>query len=385
MLSEEDFKELSKDSFIPYFEQIDDSRDPLRIFFSMREVLFLVVCSVLSGYESNRGIEDFGLLKLEWLRNFFPYEKGIPSHYTIGNVIGLIDKKAFETCFLQWAESQFGIKDWQVHIDGKRISSSVDKRLQGKKKKEGGRRANLIVNAYVSASRAVIAQVDVSTSEDEKEGARELIEQLDLKGKTITGDGNFCTKDLLKRIKKEKGEYLMTLKKNQPTLFSICESCFADIPQNHPIYQTKENAHGRYEHRIYQALSTDLLDYPKFKEYSGLKYFIKVVRKRTEKRKKKTTEDTHYYMTSSTRPLESLASLIRNHWSVENSLHWVLDVEFKEDDCRKRTGNQASNFSVIRKIALNLINKHRGKKAIMAMRMACAVSDEIRKNVLGFL
>lgn len=385
MLSEKHFEKVNKDTFIPHFSKINDPRSPLRILYPMQEILFLVVSSVLSGYESNHAIENFGELKLDWLRQYFPFKHGIPTHETIGNVIGMLNKKAFEKSFSQWVEEQFGIPGWQVHIDGKRISGSVDKMKQDKKPNQGGRSAEFIVNAYASQSKVVIAQANVTESGDEKEGAIRLIEQLDLKNKTLTGDSNFCTKEILKLIKSNGGDYMMTLKKNQPTLYKICEKYFEEYPDKQAMHETQDNDHGRFEYRYYHTLSTEELDHPKFKEYSGLKWMIKVVRLRTERRKKRMTTDTHYYISSSGKAIADLASLIRNHWSIENGLHWVLDVEFKEDDSRKRTGNQASNFSVIRKLALNLINKHRGKKTIKAWRMACAVSDNVRANTLGLL
>jgi len=384
MLSETYYEKISKTTFIPHFNQLNDSRSPLRVLYPMSEVLFLVVSSVLSGYESNRGIEHFGELKLEWLRQYFPYKYGIPTHETIGNIIGLVDKKAFESCFRNWVEAQFGVTDWQLHIDGKRISGSVDKRLQDKKAEQGGRCAELIVNAYASESKVVIAQANVTDSGDEKEGAIRLINQLNLRDKTLTGDGNFCTKEILRLIKAKRGDYMMSLKKNQPKLYNLCNDCFDQNTDKHAKHKTEDNDHGRFEYRYYYSFPTKHLDHPKIKEYSGLEYFIKVLRMRVERRSAKITQDVHYYMSSSKRPIADLASLIRNHWSIENGLHWVLDVEFKEDDSRKRTGNQASNFSIIRKMALNLINKQRGKKAIKAWRMSCAVSDKIRAHTLGF-
>ena len=381
-------KEQNKSNRIPftsYFDEVEDPRDPIRTLYPLQEVLFLAISSVLSGYESNRNIEEFGQLKLDWLRQFFPYAHGIPTHETIGTVIGLIDKKVFENCFNQWVQDRYGLPSGMIHIDGKRIRSSVDKMLQDKKPSEGGRSAELLVNAYASDTKVVLAQANVSDSGDEKQGAERLIEQLHLKGTTLTGDGNFCTKELLKRIRAKGGDYLMALKKNQPTLYTICNQYFEEYPLNQTHHQTQDNAHGRYEYRYYQALSTALFDVKKFTEYSGLQQLIKVTRTRIERRKEKATTQTHYYITSSKKPIEALAKIVRGHWNIENQLHWVLDVVFKEDESRKRTGNQASNFSVIRKAVLNMVNQYKGKKSIKAWRMACAISDKNREITLGFL
>lgn len=377
-------KNSDKDTFISHFSEIVDTRDPIRKRYPLTEVLFLVVSSVLSGYESNRNIEEFGYLKLDWLRQYFDYTNGIPTHETIGNVIGMIDKKVFESCFSQWVSTQYGIDHELVHIDGKRISSSVDKMLQDKKPEQGGSSAELLLNAYASEKNVVVAQINVTDSGDEKQGAKQLIEQLDLKGKTITGDGNFCTKEILKHIKKNGGDYMMTLKRNQPKLYKICEQLFDEYPADQSTHKTADNDHGRYEYRTYVSLSTQLFDIKKFEEYEGICQLVKVNRHRIERRNNKRSRDVHYYVTSSAKEVKDLAVMIRSHWSVENNLHWVLDVEFEEDASRKRSGNQASNFSLIRKIALNLINQHRGRKSIKGWRMACAVSDKTRENTLGF-
>ncbi len=353
----------------------------------MPEVLFLVVSSVISGYEDNRAIEDFGRMKLDWLRQYFPYQNGIPTHGTIGNILGIINTQYFEKAFQQWVKLAFGIESTSLlHIDGKRISGSVDKELQDLPADQGGKSASLIVNAYASDTKIVIAQADVSQSGDEKEGAKRLIEQLHLKDTIITGDGNYCSKDLLHRIRKKKGHYLMALKGNHPILKELSEQLFDDVRVDKMPHYTDEQGHGRLEQRTYHAIRIDQFKHDKIKEYPGLCKIIRVRRQREVVRKKQAqrSDTVHYYMTSSDKPVAELATAIRKHWQVENNLHWVLDVEFKEDDSRKRTGNQAANFSLIRKIALNMIERHRIKKSIKATRMACALSDEKRQLILGF-
>lgn len=377
---------LEKSHFIKCFNKLEDKRNQVRIRYPMQEVLFLVICSVVSGYESNRSIEEFGKLKQTWLRKYFPFTHGIPYHETIGNIIGLIDKQLFESAFIDWVGLQYGIDAEQlIHIDGKRIIGSADKRLQDKKAKDGGKNAELILNAYASTNNTVVAQINVSESGDEQEGAKRLIDQLHLKGNTITGDGNFCIKDILSRIVKKGGNYVMTLKRNNPILYGLTERAFEEQSNSAALFQTQDKGHGREEMRTYQSLKIDeLFADKKFAEYSGLSQLIKVERNRNEIRTNKVSNEIHYYITNSEKGITYLAQAIRNHWSVENNLHWVLDVEFKEDASRKRTGNQVTNFSLIRKITINLINQNRGRKSIKAMRMACSLSDEVRQNVLGF-
>lgn len=385
MKSDVDLSGLEFGHFMNCFGKMSDKRKAERIRYPMAEVLFLVICSVVSGYESNRGIEEFGKLKLSWLRKYFPFVHGIPIHETIGNIIGLIDKKVFELSFIEWVKMQFEIDgEGLIHIDGKRISSSVDRVLQDRKASQGGKRAEFILNAYASSNSSVVAQINISKSGDEQEGAKRLIDHLHLRGKTITGDGNFCIKDILKRIRKKEGDYVMALKRNNPILYGIAAQYFEEYAKEQTEFQTHDTGHGRKEVRTYKVLNIKAFPNKKFTQYSGLSQLIKVNRSRNEIRKNKISNETHYYITSSDKGITFLAQAIRNHWSVENNLHWVLDVEFKEDASRKRKGNQAANFSIIRKVVLNLINQNRGKKSIKAMRMACSLSDEIRQNVLGF-
>ena len=162
--------------FFSCFSHMPDTRQADRIRYPMPEVLFLVVCSTVSGYETNRSIEEFGNMKLDWLRHYFPFEHGIPHHETIGNIIGLIDKRAFELAFLDWIDLQFGRQAVNaIHIDGKRIKGSVDKSLKNKPSTEGGQHSQLIINAYASDANLVEAQVDASESDSDKEGAESLI------------------------------------------------------------------------------------------------------------------------------------------------------------------------------------------------------------------
>ncbi len=369
------------------FEQLEDIRSTKQVRYPMQEVLFLAICSVLSGYEANSAIEEFGKLKLEWLRQYYPYTNGIPTHETIGNVIGIIDKRAFEKAFTEWVSRVFGSGDLRVlHIDGKRLKGSANKELQDVKPSEGGQNASLIVNTYASGSSIVVAQADVSQSGDEKQGARQLLEQLHVKDRIITGDGNYCTKDLLKRIRLKGGQYLLTLKGNNPTLLNLAEKYYDDVRVDKMPHYTEEQGHGRHERRTYHAMTVKNMDHPKLKEYAGLNKIIRVRRQRKVIRKKQAqpSDEVHYYITSSDESVLELAKIIRSHWQIENNLHWVLDVVFEEDASRKRTGNQAANFSLIRKIVFNMIKKANRNKSMKAVRMSCAISDQERHNILGF-
>lgn len=371
----EQFEELCED--------LNDPRRSTHINYPLKEVLFLCICSIVSGFESNRAIQTFGDEKLEWLRKYFPYKKGIPHHETIGDVIGFIEKQSFEIAFIDWVKSCFGSESsLLIHIDGKRLSNSVPRMLQDKKSEEGGQRPEAIVNAYASDTGIVIAHNSIGDHGDERRGAKEIIDQLSIENAIITGDSNFCDKDILKRIQKKKGHYIMALKRNNPILHDLAEQYFGDVRIDKMPFHTEDHGHGRKELRTYHSIKVDELPDQKLKEYAGLCRIVRVRRQRTIKCKDKTTDEVQYYITDLDRPVQELAYAIRSHWQVENSLHWVLDTGFGEDQSTKRSGNQAANFSLIKKMALNAINTNRGNKSVKATRMRCALSDRAREDIL---
>ena len=243
----EQFEELCED--------LHDPRRQTHIDYPLKEVLFLCVCATLCGFESNRSIETFGEEKLEWLRRFFAYRCGIPGHETIGDVIGFLEKEAFESSFIAWVESCFGKQsDLLIHIDGKRLSNSAARMLQDKKSEDGGQRPEAIVNAYASDIGIVIAHKSIGEHGDEKRGAKEIIDQLFLENATITGDSNFCDKIILKQIKERKGHYVMALKKNNPTLYDLAEQYFGDVRVDKMPFHTQDTGHGRIELRTYHSI-----------------------------------------------------------------------------------------------------------------------------------
>lgn len=369
--------------FTEFCDSFDDPRDSSRVRYPLVEVLFLCVCSILSGYESNRGIENFGKLKLDWLQQYFSFEYGIPTHETIADVIGFLDKRAFESTFVAWVNNYFGgSSGLLLHLDGKRLNNSAPRTLQSLKQEDGGQCPQAIVNAYASQRGIVVAHNSISEHNDERQGAKEIIDQLNLKNATITADSNFCDKDILKRILKKEGHYIIALKKSHPTLYQLAEQYFDDVRMDKTCYHSEETGHGRKESRTYLSMRVDFLLDQKFKEYPGLYRIVKVRRQRAVLRKNKVSDETHYYITDLDQPVKDLAQSIRDHWRIENNLHWVLNVEFREDESTKRTGQQAANFSLIRKMALNLINQKRGEKSIKATRMSCALSDQARSDIL---
>ena len=325
----------------------------------------------------------FGEEKLDWFRKYYPYEHGMPSHGTLSKVLGMIDKKAFEKVFASWASTHFGTgASGLINIDGKRLNGSADKQAQSKKRNEGGRYAEIIVNAYTNAAGITLAQNNVSDKMDEVKGALELLGWLEAEGCTISGDANFCRNNIVDKVIEKKGNYLLALKGHLPKVFEATKKAFENKGLERNSHQTEETGHGRYEKRTYRAMGakdipTIALDY-----FNGLSQIVEVHRIRIVQRTGKKSEETHYYVTNSNEGAEELALKIRGHWAIENNLHHTLDVSFGEDASRVRYNNAASNLSLVRKVALNALTKHPDKGSVKSKRLRLAISDKKRSDIL---
>jgi predicted transposase YbfD/YdcC len=378
--------EKQRHLFEQVFEEIEDLRDKRRTFYPLIEILFLVVSANISGYEKLPMVCLFGEEKIDWLRNFFPYKKGIPSHDTIGRVLGMIPKRQFEKAFVRWVSCYFKIAENElINIDGKRLSGSANKLDQSKKKSEGGKCSDLIVNAYASESSVVLGQCNVTDQMNEIIGAKQLLDWIEVKGCCISGDSNFCGRELIAEIVNRKADYLLTLKGKSPKLYNAVRTAFANEDVTKDNYESAARDHGRTERRVYRSISANAIDKTIKDTYKNLVQIIEVTRFRIVNRTKVSTQETHYYITSLNDTIEALAKKIRGHWSIENNLHWVLDVQFGEDASRKRVRNLASNSSIIRKIALNLLRRDKTKISLNAKKMKCAISDKYRTKILSKL
>ena len=370
--------------FTGFVDQINDPRSSKHILYPLEEILFLLITATLSGSDELTMTAVFGEDKLAWLRKYYAYEHGVPSHDTLGRVLSAIDRREFEQLFVNWVARHFQLEpNSLVHFDGKRLNSSANKLDQSKKRSEGGKYADIIVNVYASAAGITLAQNNVSDKMDEIRGALELLDWLDVSGCCITGDANFCRVGIIEKIIARKADYLLALKLNWPTQCKDAEVLFGDQTIDKQSYQTEETGHGRYEKRVYLSigkadLSTTIVD-----QFVGVTQLIEVNRTRMVTRKNKVEHDTHYYITSLDEPIEQLAYKIRRHWSIENELHYLLDVAFEEDVSRIRKGHAASNQSLIRKVVMNMLRKRKQKGSIKTQRMKCAISDSHREKILN--
>jgi predicted transposase YbfD/YdcC len=362
---------------------IEDPRYQVIIHYTLPEILFLLIAGSVSYCNSICEIAAFGEEKLEWLRQYFPYKHGTPSHDTLNRVLGLIDAAAFETWFVGWVARKFDLPVGELlSIDGKRLVGSADRMDQIKSKAAGGQYARIIVNCFATSTGLVLGQKDVSSKMDEVHGAKQLVDSLAISGCCISGDANFCGRELLSLIIDQEADYLITLKGKNPKIYNAAAEAFNDPTIDKQIFQTEETGHGRHEKRTYGSIEARELPTQITESYANLMQVVEVRRERRITRKEKqATVETHYYITSLAQGIESLAGKIRDHWKIENNLHHVLDVGFGEDASRARKNNLASNLSLVRKTAINLLVPGKSKAGIKHKRMRAAFSDQRRSAI----
>lgn len=316
------------------------------------DIILLTIVAVLCGAESYDSIEEFGKARFEFLKQFLQLPNGIPSHDTINRVISMIQPEAFEKLFSQWAGSlktQDGAKE-VIAIDGKTVRGSKDS--------FHNKAAIHIVSAWASQNSLVLGQRKVDGKSNEITAIPELLDMLELKACIVTIDAMGTQKDIAKKVIDKNADYVLALKGNQSYLKQDVESL---CKRSKPDWENElvEKGHGRIESRrceVYKQL--DLLE--DVDNWPGFKSVIKVIAKRQLRDKQ--TSETRYYISSLDHDAKDFNKYIRQHWSVENNLHWTLDMTFREDEQRKRIKYAAQNFAIIRKIALNLLKKEGGMK-----------------------
>lgn len=332
---------------VEYFSELDDPRIDRHKLHSLSDILFIIFCGSICGVETWEDFVDFGESKIAFLKQYAQLKNGIPSKNTFNRVISSLDPEAFKACFLRWAKDFKKELGDVIAIDGKTLRRSYDK--------ENERSAIHMVSAFASEARLVLAQERVTEKSNEITAIPKLIDTLDIKGAVVTIDAMGCQKAIAEKIVAAGGDYVLAVKGNQNTLHTEVTKHFNnifDMEHNRYVDVSSQNnkSRGRLESR--KCLATEDLSWLSVKDqWQGLKSVCVVESKRTIDNV--TTTELRYYISTLKNNSESLNTIIRAHWGIENSLHWIMDVVFGEDGSRIRNGNGAENMSMIKHVALN--------------------------------
>lgn len=363
------------------FSALEDPRMERTKIYPLMEIIFLVVSAALSGCEGWKSIKDFGDIKLSWLRQFLPYKSGIPVDDTIARVMRRLDTKQFQTCFINWMQGVATVTNGDViAIDGKTLRRSYDN--------NSGKSAIHMVSAWSAANGVVLGQEKTAEKSNEITAIPELLDVLALKGCIVSIDAMGCQKEIAKKIVSKKADYVLALKGNQGNLHGDVKTFFTDamnsnfINVEHDFFEEFDKGHGRIEHRQCWVINPvqQLACFSGLEKWSSLNSIIMIKTKR--ELKGKTTEDLRFYLSSCIASAESMLNIVRNHWQVENTLHWTLDVTFREDESRIRKDAGPENFAIIRHIALNVLRKCDSIKASVKRKLSMAALDDNFRTTL---
>jgi predicted transposase YbfD/YdcC len=361
-----------KITIVDHFKDLEDKRVERTKRHELIDIVTIAICAVICGADSWVLMETYGKKKEEWLKQFLELPNGIPSHDTFARVFAKIDPQQLQNSFLSWIKSINKITAGEViAIDGKTLRHSYDK---GKDKG-----AIHMVSAWATTNRLVLGQCKVDEKSNEITAIPELIKVLEIAGCIVTIDAMGCQKQIVKSIVDKSGEYVIALKKNQGNLYKNVEEIFKEAISKgfegfkYSDYHTKEDEHGREEIRHYLMLSDIQERIDPGKKWMNLQSvgMVEYIRKVNGK----TKVETRYYISSLMDNAKLLRESVRSHWGIENSLHWVLDVALREDDCRIRKDNAPQNFAVLRHIAVNAVGKEKSQKLGIKNKQVCAGWD----------
>jgi predicted transposase YbfD/YdcC len=359
---------MSLQSLVEEMGEIPDPRSTHKVEHLLIDILMIAVCAVIAGAESWVDMALYAQSKELWLRKFLLLPNGIPSHDTFRRVFMLIDPARFEACFEAWATA-FGpaLAQEIVAIDGKTIRRSFDRARK--------QAPYHLASAWASERGLVLGQRSVTGKSHEITAIPELLDTLDLRGTLVTLDAMGCQEAIVKKILDQGADYLVTLKANQRKSYQavqdFCqEHCFGRTATQQPICDEFDEGHGRLvRRRVFDCREAITLE--PLRRWAGLQTVLMVESIRGTK-DQGVTSDIRYFLCSSKQSSEDLAQAIRKHWQIENNLHWVLDVTFREDQCRIRDCVAAQNIALLRKIAINLVRRHQGSKASLRGRRKMA-------------
>jgi predicted transposase YbfD/YdcC len=356
-------------------EEVPDPRVTATVDHDLPDILTIALCTILCGGDSFYDMEEFGEVRLDWLKTFLRLRNGAPTHDTYNRVFQALDPERFGDCLWRWTQSVRTVLGGEVvALDGKALRRALKQ----------GEDPRVIVSAWATESGLLLGQRKVKNKSNEITAVPELLRALQLAGCIVTADALHCQKNIAREIKEADAEYVLALKGNQGTAFAEVKAFLDDAIQRNEAHlvtlTTTDKEHGRLEVRRYWQ--TEKLEwFADRNAWEGLRSMGVVEARRTVNGKE--SVERRYYLSSLKNDAAQFAKAVRGHWGVENRLHWVLDVVFGEDDSRARSGNAAENLAATRRLAVNLLRRDKTcKRSIKGKLLRAAIDPDYLKLIL---
>ena len=355
--------------FLDHFRELPDPRQRGKVLYPMDEILLLCLLAVLAGGETFVDIALFGRMKLEFLRRFRPFRDGTPSHDHLGDIFAALDAEQFQQCFAAWVAAVTGAPAGVIAIDGKALRRSYQKK--------NAKAPIHMVSAFAARQRLVLGQVKLAEKSNEIVAIPKLLDMLAIEGAIVTIDAMGCQREIAAKIMDKKADYILALKGNQGTLRADVEVLAAEQKANGfadttiSLHEMVDGDHGRIETRTTTVIHDVVWERH---DWPGLQSIVMVesVRETGDR----VERETRFYITSLALLAVALGPLVRDHWAVENGLHWVMDMVFRDDECRVRKDHAPANFTTIKHMASNLMRNATAKGSMRLKRKAAAWDDD---------